>query len=274
MRDFDHCLEVLRTQDRDRYLACLLLRKEIRAQVVGLYAFNSEISRVRDRVSEPLPGEIRLQWWRDAIALTSGEARANPVASVVLDAIEAHDLPREAFDKILLARAFDLYDDPMPTIADLEGYTGETTSVLFQLAALISGQKPSDRLSECCAHAGVAYGMMLLLCDIARHASRGQLYLPMDVLVEANAEPARILSGEMHDGLEKALSILIAHCRTHKLKADRALVDLPKAVHALFLPLCLIEPYLRKMQKPGFNPFKDRVEISQIRAQWALWRGQ
>ena len=44
---------------------------------------------------------------------------------------------KKPFDDYLEARIFDLYDDPMPTRADLEGYCGETASALIQLAAMV-----------------------------------------------------------------------------------------------------------------------------------------
>ena len=55
-----------------------------------------EIARVREQISQPLAGEIRLQWWSDLLAGTAhGEVTANPVAAELLDAIERHALPRE-----------------------------------------------------------------------------------------------------------------------------------------------------------------------------------
>ena len=90
----------------------------------ALYAFNAEIASIRDRIREPLPGEIRLQWWRDAIA--KDEPQGHPLAEELLTTIRRHDLPRKAFDDYLEARIFDLYDDPMPGRAELEGYCGET----------------------------------------------------------------------------------------------------------------------------------------------------
>ena len=63
--------------------------------------------------------------------------RANPVAAALDDAIVRFRLPRQALVDLIDARAFDLYDDPMPTLADLEGYCGETSSSLIRLGSLI-----------------------------------------------------------------------------------------------------------------------------------------
>ena len=128
-------MEAVRAADRDRYLSVLYAPEEKRASLFALYAFNAEIAAVRDRIREALPGEIRLQWWRDAIA--NGEAGGHPLAEALLAAIGRHNLPTKPFDDYLEARIFDLYDDPMPGRAELEGYCGETASALIQLAALV-----------------------------------------------------------------------------------------------------------------------------------------
>ena len=128
----------LRRADPDRYLSALYAPEDKRGPLFALYAFNAEIASVRDRIHEPLPGEIRLQWWRDAIAAQSPAAAAgHPLATALLETIARYDLPHKAFEGYLEARIFDLYDDPMPSRTDLEGYCGETASALIQLAALV-----------------------------------------------------------------------------------------------------------------------------------------
>ena len=72
----------LRDSDRDRYLASLLTPAAQRGAVAALYAFNAEIARIRDVVREPLPGEVRLQYWRDLLqGAAHGATEANPIAA-------------------------------------------------------------------------------------------------------------------------------------------------------------------------------------------------
>ena len=92
---FAYCAELVRTADRDRFLSSLFAPGELRGALHALYAFNVEIARVRDVAREPLPGEIRLQWWRDVVGGERGEeAAANPVASALLAVIARHELAR------------------------------------------------------------------------------------------------------------------------------------------------------------------------------------
>ena len=85
-------MEAVRAADRDRYLSVLYAPEDKRPALFALYAFNAEIASVRDRIREALPGEIRLQWWRDAIA--KGEAGGHPLAEALLAAISRHGLPK------------------------------------------------------------------------------------------------------------------------------------------------------------------------------------
>ena len=129
-------MEAVRAADRDRYLSLLYAPEDKRDALFALYAFNAEISAAFATASgRPLPGEIRLQWWRDVIA--EDEAGTATRRRRVAGGDLRHDLPKPAFDNYLEARIFDLYDDPMPGRADLEGYCGETASALIQLAALV-----------------------------------------------------------------------------------------------------------------------------------------
>src|SRR4051794_24016021 len=120
---FAHCERLVRAADKDRFLATLFAPAEHRDALFALYAFNVEVARVRDIAREPLPGEIRLQWWLDVLrGERGGEAGANPIAAALLQTIERHGLSVAALGDLVEARLFDLYDDPMATLVDLEAY--------------------------------------------------------------------------------------------------------------------------------------------------------
>src|ERR1700758_387200 len=111
---FAHCAELVRTADRDRFLASLFAPADRRDALHALYAFNVEVMRVREAAREALPGEIRLQWWTDVLnGERGGEASANPGAAARLAAIAEHRLPARALLDLIEAHRFDLYDEPM-----------------------------------------------------------------------------------------------------------------------------------------------------------------
>src|SRR5271156_3913741 len=118
---FAYCAELVRAADRDRFLAALFAPLEHRQALHALYAFNSEVARVREVAREPLPGEIRLQWWSEVInGERDEEARANPVAAALLATVERHHLASSVLIDLIETRRFDLYDDTMAGLADLD----------------------------------------------------------------------------------------------------------------------------------------------------------
>ena len=102
----------------------------------ALYAFNLEVTRTRELAREPMPGEIRLQWWRDALGGAGrGEVDAHPVAAALRDVVVRYRLPPRMLVELIDARSFDLYDEPMASLSYLERYAAQTSSALIELAA-------------------------------------------------------------------------------------------------------------------------------------------
>ena len=119
----EFCADLVRTHDFARYASTLFLPPDLRRSLLALYAFNAEISRVRIQVSQALSGEMRLQWWTDMLAGAGhGGVEGNPVAAELLLAIRSRRLPVERLSRLIEEHQFDLYNDPMPTMAALEGY--------------------------------------------------------------------------------------------------------------------------------------------------------
>src|SRR5246127_1728548 len=136
----DHCAGLVRTHDFVRYASTLFVPAPERRALLALYAFNVEICRVPAQVSQPLPGEIRLQWWTDMLAGEGhGGVEGNPVAAELNLAIQNCGLPVEWLSRLVNEHQFDLYNDPMPTMAALEGYIQDTSSALFSLGAAVAG---------------------------------------------------------------------------------------------------------------------------------------
>ena len=267
------CEAELRAQDRDRWLACLCAPAEKRRHLHALYAFSLDVARIRELVSDPRPGEIRYQWWRDALeGEPRGDIAAHPIAHAVLDTAQKFRLPRAALTNLVDARTFDLYDDPMPGLRQLEGYCGETCSALFRLAALILADGRDPGGADATGHAGVAYALTGLLSALPWHAARGQVYLPADVLARHGVAREAILAGNFTQEMRTTLAQLRAIARQHLAQSRAGFNALDPVARAAFLPLALVEPQLLLMDKPGYEPFRSVVRLPQWRAQWVLWR--
>ena len=262
----------VRRLDKDRFLSSLFIPQPARRHVLAVLAFSAEIARVRDVVSSPLPGEIRLQWWRDLIASpTPDAANIPPVALALLDAITRFNLPRSAYLNLIDARVFDLYDDPMPTLNDLEGYCGETASALFQLASLVLADGVDPNSAEAAGHAGVAYSLTGLLAAFPFHAARGQVYVPADLLTRNGADTADILAGRATPAIRACLAELRSIARDHLKQARDQIARLPTSLAPAYLPLVLVAPKLDRMERHDYDPFRTPVDQPQWQKQLRLW---
>ncbi len=270
MNNFEHCAALVREADRDRYLATLFAPAAQRDALYALYAFNVEISRVRDLAREPMPGEIRLQWWREALAgEREGEAAAHPVAAALRETLSRYGLSSDRLIALIDARAFDLYDEPMATLTDLEIYGIKTQSALFAMAAeILGGGAPTKLLT---LDAGIAYSIAGVLHGLARYVSRRQLYLPLDLLARHRVDPNQIFAGQATDALRAALAELRILTRRHLATAQAQLKSAPPEVLPALLPAALVGPALRRMERAGYEPFQIEP-ASPWRRQWQLWR--
>ena len=258
-------MDLLRTGDRELYLSLLFAPEDKRRALAALHDFNLETARIRDLVSEPMPGEIRLQWWREVVeGLRDGEARHNPVASELLAAIEAFNLPRAALANLLDARVFDLYDDPMPDRATLEGYLGETVSVLFQLSAQVLAAGADPHTADAAGHAGVAYGIVSIIRRMPLDRARGRVMIPTDILAAAGLNPAGWVAGSDPAAMVRAVAILVEIGREHLEKAEAAISATAKALRPAFLPLCECAPAFAKTTRPSAAPWERPISPSPV----------
>lgn len=268
MEAFEHAASLLRERDHDRYIADLFAPEPARRHLFALHAFDTEIARIRFVVSEPALGEIRLQWWRDSVVDRQGAG--SPLAEALLAAIDAHGLPKATFDAYLTARIFDLYNDAMPTMADFEGYAGETTAAMLQLSAVVLLGAAAEATADASGHAGVAIALRDALLGFAVDARRSQLFLPRDRFETAGVSPDEAFAGRRTDGLDRALADLRRAALEHADKAAASLRSLPQAVRPAFLPLALVRPDLDRLARAG--PFTAASLPPRWRRQWRLWR--
>lgn len=269
----EHCHEIVRRHDKDRYLASLFAPDDKRPHLWALYAFNYEISRIREAVTSPAAGELRLQWWADVVgAIYAGSAVDHPVAEPLACAIAEGNLPKQGLTSMIEARRFDLYDDPMPSLNDLEGYLGETSSGLIQMSCLLLAGREATSAALSSGYAGVAYGLTGLLRALPLHRARGQCYIPRDLLEVESLTPGHILEGRREPALGRVLQTMTGLAAERLGQARLHKHDIPAASLPAFLPVTLVEDYLAAIARAGLG-ILDRVpQVPQWRRQWRLWR--
>ncbi|MBR1143857.1 phytoene/squalene synthase family protein [Bradyrhizobium sp. AUGA SZCCT0431] len=265
------CADLVRTHDFARYASTLFMPAAQRRALLAIYAFNAEISRVREQVSQPLPGEMRLQWWTDMLAGAGhGGVEGNPVAAELLQVIRDYRLPVDPLSRLIDEHQFDLYNDPMPSMAALEGYINDTSSALFSLAGRVAS-RPSEAVDHLARHAGFAQGLVQVVEKLPWDAARRQLFVPLQLLQQHGSGMEEVYSGKQTPQARAAIDQLIGEAREHLETAFELLPGVPPEVRPVFLPLALVRGDLKRMSRADSDPFVPHPP-SRLRTLWTLWR--
>lgn len=247
---FEHAGTVLRETDPDRYAASLIVPPAHRPGVQALYAFAAEVASIRERVSEPTPGEIRLQWWVDALeGKAHGAVVQNPIADALFATLEAYELPSGPLVRLLAARRFDLYGDPMTDMSQFEGYAGETTSILYQYAAMIVSGGPAESTADAAGHLGVAQALTGHLKAFGFNAARMQIFLPLQVFSAHGVTEAEIYAGTRSERMEAALNQIVEMAQDHAAKAETAIARLDRPMRPAFAAIALVKADLARLER-------------------------
>jgi phytoene synthase len=265
------CADLVRTHDFARYASTLFLPAGQRRALLSVYAFNVEISRVREQVSQPLPGEMRLQWWTDMLeGAGHGGVEGNPVAAELLQTIGEFRLPVASLSRLIEEHQFDLYNDPMPSMAALEGYITDTSAALFSLGARIAAP-PSAAIDHLARHAGLAQGIAQVIGALPLDAARRQLFLPLQLLQQHGSGMEEVFSGKQTTNARAAIDQLVGEARNHLRTAFELLAHVPRPARPVFLPLALVYRDLKRMSRADADPFVPHA-TSRLRTLWTLWR--
>jgi phytoene synthase len=264
---------IARQGDPDRYLATLFSPNAARPQLLALIAFNVELARIGEQVSEPELGEIRLQWWREALHKEAGRVTGNPVADAMARAFDRDRHLGAPIARLIDARSFDIAVKIMPDWSALEAYLHDTAGAMFAAAAAMLGAQ-NERIEPVAKAAGLAYGLTGLMRALPVHAAHRRVDLPADMLHRHGASPEQILAREPSAGLKDLLAELRFQARAALASALRHLRALDPNARTAFLPLALVEPYLRALERGQQHALRQVAGINPLYRLWRLatWR--
>jgi len=271
MDAFRHCEALVREADKDRFLATLFAPAQHRDALYALYAFDLELSHIRDRVSGPLPGEIRLQWWTEVVlGARKEEAEANPVAHALQAVMASAHLPISSLEGQIEAHRADVYDEPLESLAALEANVRDAAAPMIAAAARVLNSGHDGGIDELSAAAGTAYGLVQWLRAVPHLAHTGFVHLPSDLAARHGLSATAIAPGIDRELLTAALADIRMRARQSLVTARPLLIAAPDHALPALLPVALSRLWLDRMDVAR-DPLTP-VEIPQWRRQWALWR--
>ncbi len=258
---------LVRRHDRDRYLTVLFAPAERREALLALYAFNYEVARTREVVTEPLLGRIRLQWWRDTIdALYGGLPVRHEIAAPLGEAIHRFALSRARFEQLIDAREADLGEEGPDSLAALETYAEGTSSRLVELALEILGCREESSMAAGRA-AGVGYGLTGLLRAIPFHAQANRLYLPRDLCQLVGLDPAELFAMRSPAALSRVVAEIAGAAQ--RWLAEMTASSSPRSSLPALMPAALARADLARLRRAGYDPFDRRLAVFD---RWRSWR--
>jgi NADH dehydrogenase [ubiquinone] 1 alpha subcomplex assembly factor 6 len=262
---------LVRRHDRDRFHTALFAPASRREALFALYAFNCEIARVRERVSEPTLGRIRLEWWRESVAAAyeGGPVRRHEVVEPLTAAIREMSLSRAHFARLIDAREEDLGEAPPPDLAALEGYAEASSAPLVALALEALGVR--DAAVEAAGrHVGIAYALAGLLRAMPFEAAARRPVIPVEIAERTGLDARDYRARRTTPALVHATGEIAAAARAHLAAARAAGRPVPRAALPALLPAVIAGRALARLERAGHDPFAPALALPDPLQTWRL----
>ncbi|MCR9219653.1 MAG: squalene/phytoene synthase family protein [Alphaproteobacteria bacterium] len=254
------CARIVRRADPDRFLSAIAAPAAARPALFALYALNAEVAKVRDVVSEAMLGDIRLQWWREAVEeCFAGRPRRHEVVRALADAVAAARPDPALFEALIDARARDLDDAPIESLADYEAYARATSGGVIRLAVQMLGLAETAESVAAAEHLGIGYALIGHVRALPYSLAQRRTLLPRAVLRGAGADEALLYKAKPAAEIARGAATLLDLADAHLKAARRARGAVPKKAAPAFLGARLAASHLAQLRRAGCDPFDGRL---------------
>jgi phytoene synthase len=280
MNDQTYCADKVRLEDRDHYVAALYAPDETRPALLALYALSCELAAVPGLVSEPELGEIRLQWWRDAVeAMFAGNTTDHPILRQLAPAIDRAGDYRTRLLNLVDAQAQLLYGAPFETFEQFETFARNSETNLIVLAADLMTDEVPDELAKAAGPAGLAHAICSRLLNFGMDWRTGKLLIPLDVCRNHGLTPDLLDRPKQAAGaIPLVFTHLVRLARDALTEARGHLENLPASLRPALLPLTVLDLYFAALSHRSHDPLHHKIAVSPLRRQWRMmlsgWRGR
>lgn len=270
-RDVRLVYEAARTYARDRYLAALLAPSQARDDLVTIAAFVGELERIPLIAHDATIGQIRFQWWRDALAAPVEASSGHPVADEVRALARRRGLPASLLALPIEGYARALYEDGIPDEDGLFAYADETEGSAIRLSLSVLGGFDSAEAQKLVVPAAIALAMTRLALTLPQHFALGRMPLPA-AFAGQTRDPRGADEGAAREAAREHAMLLAGLARAHlaRFRGEQSRLDAPRLIEA-FLPLCLVEPYLKAVLRPRRDALLELADISPLSRVSRLW---
>ncbi len=268
----DYCLSELRQNDRDHYVTLMFAPDERRPGIAGLYCFGVELRRIPFLVNELTLGEIRLQWWRDAIAgLYAREPAKHPVLEVLSSAMTDTPLSRIFFERMIDSQSHDLRNEGFEDTDKLLRYAEARGASLLMLALEALGHGEDEAARRAALNVGIAWSLMETVRDLPLWAGRRRVLLPRTLLARFDLNEEDVIRGRRTDFVGHACADILRLAEKHLALARELHREIPKTAHAPLMFAGLAEQYIARMLATGGYPHTEVIRLNPLKRPLSLW---
>ncbi|MBL4790107.1 MAG: squalene/phytoene synthase family protein [Kordiimonadaceae bacterium] len=270
----DYCRNLVRGDDKERYLASLYAPSKARRGLWALFAFNQELAKIRENVSDLTLGSIRLQWWGEVLSeLESGTVRKQPVIAE-LEVITKIPQVLGLLRKMVEAREIDMFEKGTANLAALKSYASGAGGALHEAAFRVVGAHDSvqgpDEGAAIAQAIGTAWSLMGLLRALPYHWQSGRTYMPEDLHAAMEFQDPKKTYKALVPTIQAVVRD-IAECLEVASKQPRSINPALKSSLAY---MTIVKLHLKALEKADGNPFEmERFSASDLKKMTHLFYG-
>mgnify|MGYP000020275028 CR=1 FL=1 len=256
--------EEVRQYDYDRWLCSLFAPFEIREHLFAFLAFNIELSRIRETVSEPMLGDIRLQWWREAL---SGLERRSPKSHPVIEALDFANRQKpidfSLMQSMVDVRAKDLDPTPISSIDELMAYADGTGGSLHRLMASLLELESSEGL-DAAGQAGRAFALAGIVRAIPFHFRHDLVLIPIELMEEVSVTRNTVFQEEHRKSFFRIVERMTERAGMELQKARKQARAAGPAVKPVSLINGITGLYLRRLKAAAYDPAHRKLQAGRL----------
>eukprot|EP00092_Neocalanus_flemingeri_P007218 GFUD01007797.1.p2 GENE.GFUD01007797.1~~GFUD01007797.1.p2 ORF type:complete len:311 (+),score=90.06 GFUD01007797.1:1561-2493(+) len=249
-----YCLELVKRTDHEHFLTNLLLPDTIRTDSFAIRALNTEVSGVRDNVSDRTIGLVRMQFWKDTIDnLYENKVPQHPVAVQLHKVINQNKPSKELLLRMIQSREQFLSDKPFDTLEQVELYGEQAFSSVYLLLLELLGND-SGHAKHAATQLGKCEGLVTILRATPYNAAKRRCYLPSDLLLEQEVSSEKVIRGGGEEQAVRDVVEVIAGRAQQHLDSCRFRMKYMEKDHKLvLLPAVAVDAYLDRLSKAQCN---------------------
>lgn len=260
-------MDLVRKHDHENYLCSLLLPDDGRRTAFAVRALNVELAQIRDVVSRPDIGLMRLQFWTDALErIYKGSAPEQPVAQELAAVIRSRKLSKHWLSRLIESRRES--DKAHTSLEEAEEYAERSVSPVLYLTLQSMGVQDLN-CDHVASHVGKLQGLTNLIRGVPVNASRGRVYVPLQLLAKHKVSQESLARGKADT--REVIYELACTAHQHLEKAHSLKANVPASARPVFLPAVASSSYLEKLRRADFNVFDSQLQKRNGLLPLSLW---